>query len=141
MRSFWNLIQFYQNRIPILNWNKKYNISRIFFFISSLFTFVKKKLLKFATQKWPFYELFWPDFYQLDLKNWGADGHFRVIRVPNNNWIKSSDIIFFHGWKCRISWLASWSSYFSNILWANFHDPHIQGKWKLKITIVCRTFH
>ena len=37
---------------------------------------------KISTDKWPFYDHFWPYFWQLCFhlsQNWGSDGHFEVL--------------------------------------------------------------
>ena len=42
---------------------------------------------KIATDKWPFYDNFWPFFHQLYVhlsQNWGSDGHFEVLTEPKS---------------------------------------------------------
>ena len=73
---------------------------------------------KQTTQKWPFYDPFWPFFCQPHKnlsKNWDSDGHFEVLRGSENQLVQklwdniSSNIHFFHAWKCIISGLV-WQS-------------------------------
>ena len=59
------------------NWFKSYDLKRS---LRPYTTFANSQ--KIATDKWPFYDNFWPFFHQLYVhlsQNWGSDGHFDVL--------------------------------------------------------------